>query len=103
MTAGAFNGIKTFVPWPLSVLVAFIVKVAIAAPDVGALPNQFAATATVVRDDPENFKAALIVRPGKKAEWKGQAKEQKFGPELWALSERMVDEILAKGKYEGDV
>ncbi|EJT98037.1 daunorubicin C-13 ketoreductase [Dacryopinax primogenitus] len=95
-TAGAERVARSFgagILWPLVTL--FIMT-----PPQGAITQLFAATSPDVRQNVEKYKGQYLVPYGSVATPSAMARREGLAEELWNLSEKVVQEILEKGKID---
>ncbi|EJT98032.1 NADP-binding protein [Dacryopinax primogenitus] len=95
-TEGLERMIRTFGAGLLWPLVAPFFRSALQ----GATTALFAATSPEMLKDKEKFKGQYLVPWGQVAEPSELARREELGEALWTLSERVVKEILEKGKVE---
>lgn len=80
----------------LIALIKLIAPYFTSTPAVGALSANFASSSVKVKEDRENYKAALVLPPNVITPWTGQAANPDRPKELYAISKQAVDKVLGK-------
>jgi len=83
--------------WPLPQIIWPVLRAIMSTPAVGAISSQFATTSTKVLDHRASYKSAYILPPNKITPVEGQAADEGLAGQLWAMSEKVVQEVQDKG------
>jgi len=79
-------------------LVWLLMSMFLTSPQQGAITQLFAATSPTVREKAEMYGGQYLVPYGEIGKPSELAQKEELGDDLWALTERVVKQILAEGK-----
>lgn len=77
----------------LSPVYTFIANMFFTPPEKGAYSTTFAAVAPAVRTDPDTYRGAYIVPPGKVAPAGKEVQTAELAKDLWETTERLMEDI----------